>query len=306
MLRRFLYFILLLLVWGPPQQAHAQENGVDLARFFQSEVGNDNEWHFEHYNRNGLFSFVVDRAVRREQISGQVWTVLRRSVYNLDGQLRTEGEVAGRYYETLGRWITKVIGDVNPGTFCFGIAGYDPADPDVASIEIGGQQYDDVVQSRMRGGGGGGGGSWGFDDHYGLDIGPLECEYSERNPTPVGMSFSLSRYVLVYAEVNGVTYGRAAVASEPDDAPQLSSLMLSVYPTLVTSAAQAQVTSAVPGPIRLEVFDVAGRRVWLQPNATDLGPGHTTRFGEDLRPGSYFVRAIDAEGNVATSRFTKL
>ena len=84
-----------------------------------------------------------------------------------------------------------------------------------------------------------------------------------------------------------------------------------VYPTPFRSAATLNFSTSRSGILRVDVIDLAGRRVRRLMDETDAGPGlHLLTItansgGERLDPGIYFYRIEAAEG-VRTGRFVVL
>lgn len=172
-----------------------------------------------------------------------------------------------------------------------------------APVEIGGVSYDVV------------GGS-GYDEfdmqassyrcfalwQFGRGVGLLHFETGcgHINPPPAPSDWGGTFYTLVYAEVGGAVYGQHPVAAEL--LPAGGALALEVAPNPVRGLAALDVTLPAPADVRVEVYDVTGRRA-LALGAGVLATG-AHRLPLDtgpLAPGVYVVRLTAGEA-AATAR----
>ena len=109
---------------------------------------------------------------------------------------------------------------------------------------------------------------------------------------PKGPAFSLGFDDLAFT-------GRAT-AGEPDRAAGAG---LAVYPNPATETATAAFDLDRPGAVRLEVFDVLGRRVATQASTQAAGPARIPLAVGELGRGTYVVR-VTAGGRVASQVLT--
>ena len=167
-----------------------------------------------------------------------------------------------------------------------------PDAPNPSSIEIipatatiGGMSYEVAGEHGYGSTGTGSGGSVQTrTERYAADIGPLESQRSDSRSFPP-VSCSRSRSYLVYAVIEGETYGRNPVASEEGTAGA-SSLALRAYPVPTRRVA----TVEVGAPARLVVVDALGRLV-AQGSAA---PGRPLRLDVAAWPAGVYVARTDA------------
>jgi hypothetical protein len=105
----------------------------------------------------------------------------------------------------------------------------------------------------------------------------------------------------VYRTVEGVT-----VAAEPlaPDVPE--ELALSVWPNPSRGGASVAFTLAVPGAVRVSVFDVLGREVTVLVDAARAAGRHTVAFDGRALPAGVYVVRVAAAGATAAHPVTLL
>ena len=94
---------------------------------------------------------------------------------------------------------------------------------------------------------------------------------------------------LHYARVGGVEYG-APILTAAEVPPAGRSVTLSVAPNPAEGGATVRLTLPAPRDVRVEIFDILGRRVALLQSGL-LGAGISLLAVPALPPGSYTVRA---------------
>jgi hypothetical protein len=116
-----------------------------------------------------------------------------------------------------------------------------------------------------------------------------------------------------YGDSTGVaTSGRAPVAAEAfagGGEPAPARFSVSIAPSVATPTTTLTFATTVPGPVRIELYDLAGRRVRNVLDAPYMAPGlHNVTLdgrgehGEPLDRGVYFYR-VQAPERSATGRF---
>ncbi|MEM6785640.1 MAG: T9SS type A sorting domain-containing protein [Bacteroidota bacterium] len=94
------------------------------------------------------------------------------------------------------------------------------------------------------------------------------------------------------------------MANEPDSTPTGLAL-LAPWPNPTAASTTVQYVLGSPGPVRLEVFDVAGRRVAVLADGAQPGGTHTLTWTPEtwLANGAYVVR-LTAGAQTLTTRLT--
>ena len=71
-----------------------------------------------------------------------------------------------------------------------------------------------------------------------------------------------------------------------------SSSGVTVYPTVMTDALLVKMEAAVPGNIRVEVYDLLGKKVWSEVRYQDAGSFNEPFHPGALTCGTYIVRVV--------------
>lgn len=112
---------------------------------------------------------------------------------------------------------------------------------------------------------------------------------------------------LVFAKVDGVTYGANPVASEPPAEAPGAFRILTAYPNPFREAATVAFALPALEPVALAVFDARGRRVLTRDlGMLPAGPHQVVLDGPGLAPGLYLVRLVTASGQRATQRLVRV
>lgn len=98
---------------------------------------------------------------------------------------------------------------------------------------------------------------------------------------------------LMFARIDGQTYGASVVADEA--LPTASSFAVQVVPTPSVGPWHVRVRGT-SRPVTVTVFDLLGRQVHVAPAEVRV---------PDLPAGAYVLRATDADGRTATTRFVR-
>ncbi len=81
--------------------------------------------------------------------------------------------------------------------------------------------------------------------------------------------------------------------------------LISIVPNPVKNNALLTITSARAGKINIVVSDVAGKQVTNQTNAIIAGSNNINMNFETLASGTYFITALNADGEIKTTKFVK-
>lgn len=112
---------------------------------------------------------------------------------------------------------------------------------------------------------------------------------------------------LMYAEVNGVTYGSEKIATALEQPPGIedeASRIAMLYPNPFQHEVHFEVEGLQAGPARAELFDITGRRVLAM--KVELGGGPTTLRLNNGPSGIYLLRVTDVSGGQVRSLINRV
>ena len=289
-----LLWLLLLAATSASQTATAQGS---LAPYFPLEVGD--EWVYQTYNASSAQAYIEILVPRDTTVAGSRMLLLERRGISLNG---TPGDRTTCGVEAGPDGLPVVRFVVPDGASCsvnehFGRIHQVNSIQHPQSVEIGGVQYALVSTGSFSSGSSHGQTSTSTSWVYGEGVGFLGYRFSQT----WGGSTSTSGTRLVYARVGGVEYGSRPFPTASEAHPLRSTLSVVAYPNPFSSEIRVAVTGA-SGPVIVELFDVAGRRV----STAVVGPAHPSARLMPDAAGVYFVRASDASGRVTVHRVTRL
>lgn len=113
---------------------------------------------------------------------------------------------------------------------------------------------------------------------------------------------------LVYVHIGGTSYGEPAVPTASDKIDELPRALIveSIFPNPFSTTVTLQIPTREPGRVKIEVFDVLGRRVREFALFTSPQDRHQLEIdGSGLAAGTYFVRLKTQSGVHAISKITR-
>ena len=289
--------------------------GFDLARFTPTGVGNRWEYRWtqirtvdeDESSTTGYESFEI---LPDTTLGDSTFTVVR--IQRFDDQRRlTQSKTCA--YSATDRVILDSADEDVQCDFLY-VLHRTSAHVDFLAnqtVELMGVAYEVDALARQNGDasapGGRGGGHWHYE--WAADIGMLQYGYGTWGSGPPDYVSTSQDYVaeLLFARVDGESYGQSVVRSEPEEQPRHAMLRFeSLYPNPVDDVLHVRLNTPAPGGAVLEFFDVTGRRI----HRLNFVPASvTTALTVDLPPGTsgvLLVRATDSAGNTARASVVRV
>lgn len=320
MCRRIHLLVAIVLLATP---SAAQPTDFDLSRFSPFEVGN--YWEYEtHDRRTGNNAYATSAYVSFEvlpdiSIEGVIHRVIRGRSYTgngteigstdcafpftEEGAMADEGILVSQegpgqahcFRPVIALWsetqlqgieenTTVEVGSAVHSVHAVGTYGYEDGD-----AEVGG----DGMQLRAS--------------DIGLIFHQNRLWNQEQSGTGTQTYTVTFTARLLRAELTTGNFGNTGVASEPSDQPgRLALTLTAVYPNPSSRVLNVEASGVASGPASIELFDVSGKRVYVDVQTSSDGSLHH-RLSLPAGPaGVFFVRVSDASGRVAISSFVRV
>ncbi|HYE95499.1 MAG TPA: T9SS type A sorting domain-containing protein [Rubricoccaceae bacterium] len=275
----------------------------DWRRFYPLSIGDQWVYALADYPGGSPYEWVLRTIVGDTVLAGTEYRLVREQTYAPPGSPRSESLCAVRLDEEVGwfEWLS-VDGPCNPYEESYPSRGWPPLTDSMYvapgdSFSVGGIYYPNeatfLIGARNPG--------WPGDYNYAnfvTDVGLLYWEWFY--PGEEAM-------YLVYGRVGGVEYGTGIpVTLDPTAEPPTAFAIGAAYPNPFRDALTLEVGLPAPSVLRVEVFDVLGRRVHTAAvGARPAGRSEVRLDGSAWAPGVYVVRVTTADGWAATRRVVR-
>lgn len=271
-----------------------------------SPIAQGNRWEYRVENIQGssapgaYLQFWVDGDTT---VEGTAYSRLHLKRADVEGRELARSAYGVRLKED-GRVAILPLGDSNSPDF-IPLAEYTADSNPATTVTIGEQDYDVTGTGFWSFCSASTGGAGGCEKYlWAADIGAYFFEEQHHYEYWRGLPSSQWEAHLIYARIGDDVYGVSVLPTEhPPEQPVRDVLITAAYPNPFYDNIRVLLGATARGPVRIELFDLLGRRVAAFEEQSQRGP--VLVAAPEGPAGVYFVRVTDTSGRSATRKVVR-